>query len=301
MQALRAAAHGVIPAARLNTIRAVLEGGGKRPSSVAEFLDAAGLAPTGEGATLRRPAPPQQRSWSLWRLVLPMAAVIALATLVAYHGGVVASAEELKVRGLDALRSVAARIAPATTTAAVPERDEPTLQRTATPIQESRPTAADSARPFEPPPEAPPPQVSTPEPQPTAATAPPLEPAKRQDKSPPPKHDPAVVALDVPRIAAREDHMAVAIDIVRSGDVTHESAVRWWTTPDTAHEDTDYARTGRQIVTFAPGATVKRVLIPIVDDAVREGDEVFTVHMSRPSGGVAGAVTATRVTLLDDD
>jgi hypothetical protein len=95
--------------------------------------------------------------------------------------------------------------------------------------------------------------------------------------------------------------MAVAIDIVRSGDVTHESAVRWWTTPDTAHEDTDYARTGRQIVTFAPGATVKRVLIPIVDDAVREGDEVFTVYMSRPSGGVAGAVTATRVTLLDDD
>ena len=95
--------------------------------------------------------------------------------------------------------------------------------------------------------------------------------------------------------------MAVAIDIVRSGDVTHESAVRWWTTPDTAHEDTDYARTGRQIVTFAPGATVKRVLIPIIDDAVREGDEVFTVHMSRPSGGVAGAVTATRVTLLDDD
>ena len=95
--------------------------------------------------------------------------------------------------------------------------------------------------------------------------------------------------------------MAVAIDIVRSGDVTHESAVRWWTTPDTAHEDADYARTGRQIVTFSPGATVKRVLIPIVDDGVREDDEVFTVHMSRPSGGVAGAVTATRVTLHDDD
>jgi hypothetical protein len=300
--ALRAAAHGVVPAARLNAIRAVLESGGKKsPSSVAEFLDAAGLSPTGEGATLRRPAPPQQRSWSLWRLVLPMAGVVALATLVAYHGGVVASAEELKVRGLDALRSVAARVAPATTTTVPVHRDDAALQHAAAPSPENRPAGAEPARPSEPPPEAPPPEASLSEPRPTSSTATPIAPAKPPAKSPPPKHDPPVVSLDVPRIAAREDHMAVAIDIVRRGDVAHESAVRWWTTPDTAHEDTDYARTGRQIVTFGPGATVKRVLIPIVDDGVREGDEVFTVHMSRPSGGVAGAVTATRVTLHDDD
>ena len=49
------------------------------------------------------------------------------------------------------------------------------------------------------------------------------------------------------------------------------------------------------------GATVERLLIPIVNDGVRESDEVFTVHLSRPRGGVAGTVTATRVTLLDDD
>jgi hypothetical protein len=110
-----------------------------------------------------------------------------------------------------------------------------------------------------------------------------------------------VLSLDVPRIAAREDHTAVAIDIVRTGDTTHEAAVGWWTTPDTAHEDDDYAHTGRQTVKFPPGATVERVLIPIVNDGVREQDETFTVHLSRPSGGVAGAVTTTRVTLHDDD
>jgi hypothetical protein len=109
------------------------------------------------------------------------------------------------------------------------------------------------------------------------------------------------VSLEVPRIAAREDHSVVAIDIVRRGDTTHEAAVGWWTAPDTAHEEDDYARTGRQTVTFPPGATVERVLIPIVNDGVRESDEVFTVHLSRPRGGVTGAVTATRVTLHDDD
>jgi hypothetical protein len=110
-----------------------------------------------------------------------------------------------------------------------------------------------------------------------------------------------VVSLDVPKIAAREDHSVVAIDIVRTGDTSHETRVIWWTTPDTAHEEDDYARTGRQIVTFPPGATVERVLVPIVDDGIREPTETFTVHLAQPQGGVAGSVTTTRVTLYDDD
>jgi hypothetical protein len=93
----------------------------------------------------------------------------------------------------------------------------------------------------------------------------------------------------------------VAIDIVRSGDATYEAAVGWWVTPDTAHEDDDYAGIGRQTATFPAGVRVERVLIPIVNDAVREPAEQFTVHLSRPRGAVAGAVTATRVTLHDDD
>jgi hypothetical protein len=110
-----------------------------------------------------------------------------------------------------------------------------------------------------------------------------------------------VVSIDVPKIAAREDHSVVAIDILRTGDTTHATSVTWWTTPDTAHEEDDYARTGRQTVAFPPGATVQRVLIPIVNDGVREPIETFTVHLAQPHGGVAGAVTTTRVTLHDDD
>ena len=119
--------------------------------------------------------------------------------------------------------------------------------------------------------------------------------------TPPAATAPSVLSFGVSGVKAREDHSVVAIDVVRSGDTTHETAVGWWTTPDTAHEDDDYATIGRQTVTFRTGATVERLLIPIVNDGVRESDEVFTVHLSRPRGGVAGSVTATRVTLLDDD
>ncbi len=137
--------------------------------------------------------------------------------------------------------------------------------------------------------------------EPAAATAPPAATPVVATRRAAPRAEPAVLSLGVRRIAAREDHSTVAIDIVRSGDTTHEAAVGWWTTPDTAHGEDDYADTGAQTVRFAAGATVERVFIPIVNDGVRESDEVFTVHLSRPRGGVAGAVTATRVTLHDDD
>jgi serine/threonine protein kinase len=320
MHAVRAAMHGPVPAARLNAIRAVLEGHGRRVSSVADFLDVAGLAPTESAASLRRAAPPPQRSWSLWRLVLPMAAVAAVASFVASnHGSVAASAEELKVRGLDALRAVAERVASApqnTTvqTATPPESsDAATAQVTAAPESSdgaalqpaSVPIADEAAAPAEPPSAEPPPvDAPPPEPRPAARAwrpSPASTAAARPAKPPPPKREPAVLSLDVPKIAAREDHAVVAIDIVRSGDTSREAAVAWWTRSDTAHEEDDYARTGRQMVRFPAGATVERVLIPIVNDGVRESDEAFTVHLSRPSNGVMGAVTATRVTLHDDD
>jgi hypothetical protein len=328
-QALRAAAHGAIPAARLNAIRAVLEGSGRRPSSVAAFLDAAGLALSSAGATLRRPASPK-RSWSLWstslwRLVVPMAAVVLIASLVAtYRGTVAASAEELKVRGLDALRAVAARVTPTSGAELDSSEGGVTLKQTAAPVPQAPPPAADVPQPAtaaqaaEPTDDAPP-HDAAPHPAaeheagrreapPHEGASPPSRPATTaaarpttKSHAPPRQPELPAVSLDVPKIAAREDHSVVAIDIVRAGDTTHETRVIWWTTPDTAQEEEDYARTGRQVVTFPPGATVERVLIPLVDDGIREPSETFTVHLAQPQGGVAGAVTTTRVTLYDDD
>jgi serine/threonine protein kinase len=114
LEAIRAAAHGTVPAARLNAIRGVLEASGRRSGSVADFLAAAGLsfaAPMAAAAVRHTPKP--QRSRPLWRVALPMAALAAVGAFVAsYYPDVGTSAEELKVRGLDALRTVAGRVAP---------------------------------------------------------------------------------------------------------------------------------------------------------------------------------------------
>lgn len=310
--ALRTAVHDDVPAARLNAIRAVLEASSRRPGSVARFLAAAGLEAV---AAPRAPAPKRvehkpHRSWSIWRLVVPMGAVVALGCFAAYQGGVSVSAQELTARGLDALRAVAARVTAEPAASSPPQGSlsiEPKPQ--ALPSAPSDPDTgrvapAESLADTEPPP----PPAQDPQPlevEDPAAAAPSADPRSGADgpsvaSAPPPK-DPPVVSLGVERIAAREDHSVVAIDVVRSGDTTNEASVRWWATPETADQDDDYADVGLQTLRFAAGATVERVLIPIVNDGVREPAEGFTVHLGRPRGGVPGSITATRVTLHDDD
>jgi serine/threonine protein kinase len=301
--ALRAAVHAGVPAKRVHAIRAVLEPASRRTISVADFLDAADL-PEGAVATAQ-PAERPHRSWSIWRLVFPIAAIAAVASFaVSYRDIGGAAAEEMTARGLEVLRAAAARLVPPPAAGPV-QRDAGPQDSATVPIDleeavGATPPVDGEADALQP--EA----VEQATPQPAGAHSPPPVPiggattalAARPRRLPTNR---AVLSLGTPKIAAREDHSVVAIDIVRSGDTTFESAVGWWTTPDTAHEEDDYAGIGRQTVTFRAGATVERVLIPIVNDAVREPEEQFTVHLSRPRGAVVGAVTATRVTLHDDD
>lgn len=309
--ALRSAVHGNVPAARLNAIRAVLDAPGRRAGTVAQFLASAGLA-----FAAVRPAPryaaQRQWAWSIWRLVWPMAAVTALVGLiVTYQGTWGASAEEIKDRGLEALRAVTARVA-------LPEADEPGSESSATaaarapeprpaPPEDAAREAAPAAH------EAAPARTAaaetetdperTPEPEPLEPSAPIPRPLAAQMARPiaPPPPEPAVVSLGVSRIAVREDHSAAAIDVVRDGDQTREITVSWWTVPNTAQPDEDYVAAGRQTVTLPAGVSSRRVLIPIVNDGVREPAEAFEVQLGRPRGGVAGSVTTIRVTVHDDD
>jgi hypothetical protein len=315
--ALRTAVHDDVPAARLNAVRSALEASSRRPGSVARFLAAAGLEPVipPRAPAAQRTERKPHRSWSIWRLVVPMAALVVVGSFfAAYQGGVSASAQELTVRGLDALRAVAARVAPepsATNGNSPPESPlvEPEPETVpAAPSTADTESAAPAASLADTEPVPPPAQDLRPlevEEEEPAAAAPRGEARSHADApsagSAPPPQDPPVVSLGLPRIAAREDHSVVAIDVVRNGDTTSEASVGWWTTPDTADQDDDYADVGVQTVRFAAGATVERVLIPIVNDGVRESPESFTVHLGRPRGGVPGSVTATRVTLHDDD
>lgn len=54
------------------------------------------------------------------------------------------------------------------------------------------------------------------------------------------------------------------------------------------------------MLTFAPGTTAQTIVVPIVGDTVAEGNETFSVSLSRPTNAVIGSTSATG-TIRDDD
>jgi len=299
--AVHGARHTGVPAARLNAIRAVLETRCDRRPSVAEFLAAAGLSLTDDAVATARRSPRQEQPRSSWRYVLPVAGSIAIGSLVASYqvvGGKWFTLTNSQQREVDLPRTVGTPVlappakAPATPADVRPSRAVSTAGLNSAAARPAAPPAADSQRR-------------------AIATVDEREDGRRRASLPTTsaaaattatqRRDPTVVSMRIPRIAVREGQPVVVINIVRSGDITSETSVDWWVTPETAEPDQDYATGGKQVLSFPAGSTEQRLLIPIIDDDVREPDEVFTVHLGMLRNGVRGGITATRVNVYDDD
>ena len=75
--------------------------------------------------------------------------------------------------------------------------------------------------------------------------------------------------------------------------------VNWTTADGTAVATQDYgARAGSAF--FAPGDTVRVVSIPILDDTAVEGDEIFTLTLSSPTGATLGQTVGTTRIVAND-
>ena len=85
---------------------------------------------------------------------------------------------------------------------------------------------------------------------------------------------------------------AVSLSRASSGAV----AVAYATADGTATAGADYTRTSGTL-SFAPGETEKTVAVPVLDDAIDEGEETFTLRLSDASGGriADGVATGTIV------
>ncbi len=76
------------------------------------------------------------------------------------------------------------------------------------------------------------------------------------------------------------------------------TTVSYTTADGTAHAGTDYAATSGTL-TFAPGETSKRILVPTLDDGGPDPTRSFNVNLSNPTGG--GITSGQGVgTILDD-
>ncbi len=71
----------------------------------------------------------------------------------------------------------------------------------------------------------------------------------------------------------------VLVGGAEAGPVDHVTTVQYSTSEGTALEGADYTHSSGTI-TFQPGDTTQTISIPILDDAIPEGDETFTITLS---------------------
>ena len=96
---------------------------------------------------------------------------------------------------------------------------------------------------------------------------------------------------------AGSTNMAFAVTL--SAPTVATVTVSYATGGGTATAATDYASTTGTL-TFAPGATTQSIFVPVIGDALVEGNETFVVTLSAPGNGTLGTATATG-TIIDDD
>lgn len=102
-------------------------------------------------------------------------------------------------------------------------------------------------------------------------------------------------------VLAYEDYEAVTITVVRSHGFSGAASVRLVALDGSATAPSDFAATD-VVLNFAPGEAIKQVTIPIVLDAVDEGNEGFRIELRDPTGGaVLGARSNVEVLLFDHD
>lgn len=108
--------------------------------------------------------------------------------------------------------------------------------------------------------------------------------------------------LDATEYFVPESGTALAVQVVRQGDVSSAAVVEWYTVADSAEPDVDYVDLGRRQLNFAAGEESKTVFIPIVSDAFVERNEYFRIALRQPGVDSSPAQSyAAIVTIIDDD
>ena len=75
-----------------------------------------------------------------------------------------------------------------------------------------------------------------------------------------------------------------------------------WTHPTgAATAPSDYTAVVNRTVTIGVGSTSVTVLVTVIDDAVVETDETFTVTLSNPANATLSTAPSAQVTIWDDD
>ncbi|NOZ78384.1 MAG: hypothetical protein GXP48_04225, partial [Acidobacteria bacterium] len=112
--------------------------------------------------------------------------------------------------------------------------------------------------------------------------------------------DPPEVGFSTDAADVAEGGGLFAASVVVRGSLDHDVTVDYATADGTATAGADYQATSGTL-TIPAGQTHVHFGVPIIDDDVSEDAETFSIVLLNPVGISLGAISATQVTILDDD
>jgi glucose/arabinose dehydrogenase len=112
--------------------------------------------------------------------------------------------------------------------------------------------------------------------------------------------NPGVLSIGTTQVSVNENGATANITVVRTGGSDGVATLDYTTLDGSASAGNDYtAQSGT--LTFANGVTSQVISIPILDDTLVEGDEVFSIAVDRPTGATLRAPRTAQVTIVDND
>ena len=107
--------------------------------------------------------------------------------------------------------------------------------------------------------------------------------------------------LEFAKYQAREDEGSVLIGVLRGDDGDFPVTVEYATADGRALAGQDYTATSGKLE-FAAGEKLKLLTIPILNDGLKEAEEMFRLYLTNASAGVTlGSPTSAGITIADND
>ncbi|MEH1936924.1 MAG: PA14 domain-containing protein [Nostoc sp.] len=114
----------------------------------------------------------------------------------------------------------------------------------------------------------------------------------------------ATITLGSSSTTVNEGDGSVSVTLLRTGDLSSTSSIKYATLSGTATAGVDYGSEGIEsagTVIFAPGQSSRQVSIPINDDSLAEADETFNFVIDQPQGATIGLQRTLAITIQDND
>ncbi|WP_375513443.1 PA14 domain-containing protein [uncultured Nostoc sp.] len=97
---------------------------------------------------------------------------------------------------------------------------------------------------------------------------------------------------------------SVSITLLRTGDLSSTSSIKYATITGTATAGVDYGSEATEsagTLIFAPGQSSRQISIPINDDSLAEADETFSFVIDQANGATLGLQRTLGITIQDND